>query len=402
MLKFKYKAISKDGQKVDGIIEAYDEFEAIGSLKQTHRVVESLIEIKPSQEISINFGSRSVPEKSLALLCSQFSIVLTAGMPLVRSIQLIADQIEDKKLKEILVQVADDVGAGYSLSQSFENKGGDKLPLTFIETIRAGEAAGTLDVAFRRLHSYYDKSAKTKSKIKAALAYPTFLMIVAAAVVAIIMLVAVPKFADAFASMSVELPLPTRMLIGFSDFASKYGAVIALFLAAGIMVYKIYGNTAAGGVKISKLKLRLPIFGRIAKMKAASQFAGTLSTMLAAGLPMTRSVAATAKAMDNVFMGTEVGRAVSDIEEGKRLAASLQKSEHLPEMLVEMTAVGEETGELEKTLSVVGEFYDSEVELSTQKALSMLEPAIIAVLAAVVVVILLSVYVPMFSLYQNI
>lgn len=398
MLTYQYRAISKDGAKVRGVIEAFDEYDAVTRIKETCSVVTKISRVEERAKPKSELFTQRISEKALTVMCSQFSIILSSGLPVVRAVELIANQTSDKALKKILNQVAGDVSGGFGLAQSFESKG-KILPSTFIETVRSGEMSGTLDTAFKRLEQYYDKASKTKAKVKNAMVYPVFTIVVAIVVVIIIMVVAVPTFTSSFASMGSDLPLPTKMLIGISDFFSKYILLMAGGIAAVIIGLKLYGQREKGRLLFAKVRLGIPVLGKITVMKSASQFANTMSTLLSSGLSIIKAVEVTGKVMDNYYLGKEILLQVPQLEEGKPLGASLRKCRYLPDLLVEMVGVGEETGTLESTLNVVGAYYDNETELASNKALTMLEPVIICFLAVVVCFILLSVYAPMFSMY---
>lgn len=398
MLTYQYRAISKDGAKVRGVIEAFDEYDAVTRIKETCSVVTKITRVEERAKPKSELFTQRISEKALTVMCSQFSIILSSGLPVVRAVELIANQTSDKALKKILNQVAGDVSGGFGLAQSFESKG-KILPSTFIETVRSGEMSGTLDTAFKRLEQYYDKASKTKAKVKNAMVYPVFTIVVAIVVVIIIMVVAVPTFTSSFASMGSDLPLPTKMLIEISDFFSKYILLMAGGIAAVIIGLKLYGQREKGRLLFAKVRLGIPVLGKITVMKSASQFANTMSTLLSSGLSIIKAVEVTGKVMDNYYLGKEILLQVPQLEEGKPLGASLRKCRYLPDLLVEMAGVGEETGTLESTLNVVGAYYDNETELASNKALTMLEPVIICFLAVVVCFILLSVYAPMFSMY---
>jgi type IV pilus assembly protein PilC len=402
MQTFKYKAVSRDGAKVTGIVEAFDEYAAVTKVRETCSVVTSIdrVQNRTTQEKK-ELVLGKISEKSLAVMCSQFSIILSAGLPIVRAVELIADQTSDRALRRILKEAAGDVAAGFGLAQSFESKG-KNLPTTFIETVRSGEESGTLEESFKRLHAYYDKSYKTRGKVKSAMVYPVFTIVVAVIVVAIIMVVAVPTFTSSFASMGVELPGVTKALIALSDFFVHWWLLLAVIISGGILGWKLWGRTEKGRLWQHRRQLDIPVLGKLAEMKAASQFANTMSTLLSAGLSMVKAVNVTAKIMDNYWIGTELSRQLPKLEEGRTLGSCLKAAGVLPALLVEMTAVGEETGTMESTLDVVGSYYDNETEMASQKALSLLEPVVICFLAGIVCFILLSVYLPMFSLYGNI
>lgn len=400
MRTYQYSAVSKNGANVTGVVEAFDEFAAVAAIKENCSLVTKITEVESRPKERQDLFPARISEKNLAILCSQFAIILSAGLPIVRAVELIADQTADKTLKRILRDTAGDVAAGFGLAQSLENKG-PSLPNVFLETIRAGEESGTLDNAFRRLHAYYDKTSKIKGKVRAAMTYPVFTIVVAVLVVVIIMVKAVPTFVKSFASMDVELPGVTKALIAVSDFFVGYWALLAALIAGGLLVWKLWGRTEQGRLWQHQKKLRIPVLGRLTLMKSASQFAGTMTTLLSAGLPMLRAVSITAKVLDNAYLAAGLSRQLPRLEEGRALGVCLRDCAPLPDLLVEMTAVGEETGSLEHTLEVVGAYYDNETELISQKALALLEPIVICVLAVIVVFILLAVYAPMFSLYAS-
>ena len=404
MATFKYKAISNAGDNAVGVIAAYDEFEAIDKIKQAgNRIVVSLTEVEERNGIKVEdwFKAKKVNTKKLALMCSQFSIILKAGLPVVRTVELIAEQTTDKELKAILKAVAEDVSNGHSLSASFENKS-KGMPTTFIETVRSGEDSGTLDVAFSKLHIYFDKSTKVNAKVRSAMVYPMFLLGLATIVIAVIMTFTMPVFEDMFASMNTELPLLTQVLIDITNFMLNYWYVLFGAIALIIIGLRIYANTENGRVNFAKMQLKLPMLGDVAKMRAASQFANTMTTLLSAGLTMVRSIGTTARVLDNYHLGLRLGTTVVGLEEGRRLGDCLKEIDIFPHLLVEMAAVGEETGSLENTLDTISAYYDNEVEIATARALGALQPAITVIMGAVIGIIVIALYLPMFTMYGGI
>ena len=401
MNAYRYKALSRDGKNVRGVINAYDEFEAVAQIKQECDIVLEIKEVAPSKREPININEPLwVSDKILSLTASQFAILLRAGLPTSRTVEIIAGQTSDKLMKRILKQVAEDVAAGYGLAQSLENRG-KKIPLTFIETVRAGESSGTLEQSFDRLAKYYDKSHKLQSKVRGAMTYPAILAVLAVIVIIIVVNVCVPVVAGVITSSGGTLPLPTRMLLGAYDFCNKWWPVMLGLLAALLIAFHFYKKTEKGRMKLAKLLLRLPVLGNINRMNVASQFANTMTTLLSAGLPTTQALSITGKVMDNYAAGTSVASSAVGIEEGKRLGDVLKESPYLPELLVEMTGVGEESGSLEETLFTIGSYYDSEVEQATTKALGMLEPAITVIMGLVIGFIVIAMYLPMFTMYSG-
>lgn len=400
MQAYKYTAISKDGATVNGVVEAFDEYAAVAKIKESCTLVTKISPVNATRYSGkAAFGQR-MKEKELAIVCSQFSIILKAGMPVVHAVELIAQQSDSKRMKKLLTSVASDVSEGISLAHSFETKEAE-LPVTFIETIRAGEESGTLPQAFQRLYRYFDHSAKLKGKIQTAMVYPLFTILVAIVVVAVIMIKAVPTFVSSFETMGTQLPLATRILIALSNFFVGWWWLLVAIAAAAVFAWRIWGHSESGRLKQNAWKLKLPILGKINLMRAASQYAATMTTLLAAGISIQQAVAVTGNVMDNAYVGHELSAQLPKLEEGKTLSECLRSCPMLPPMLVDMTGVGEETGTMEQTLEVVADYYNSETELRAQKAVSLLEPIIICVLAVIVVLILLAVYLPMFTLYDS-
>ncbi|MBR3159474.1 MAG: type II secretion system F family protein [Atopobiaceae bacterium] len=401
MKTYKYTARSSFGATVEGVVEANTREEAIIQLKDDGYIITTIEATGSEHDIDLRIGGKKTKDKTIAVMCNQFAIILEAGLPIVRTLELIAGQTEDKTLKEILTNVGDDVAAGYELAASFE-KHGPNLPATFIESVRAGEQSGNLTLVFQRLAVFYRKQSETAGKVKSAMVYPTFIMIVAVIVVAIIMIFAVPTFKSTFDSMGGELPLPTKFMIGTSDFLTKWWWLVVLIVGAiyaGLQLAK--RRSEKFHLKWSELGTKVPVLGRITTMSSSAQYASTMAVMMAAGLSSSQAVEVTAKTIDNYYMGSALAGIVPDLEAGRPLAETMAATEAYPQLVTEMTGVGEQTGELEHTLEVVSDYYDFEVQEATERAIGMIEPLTIVMLAGIVCIILLAVYLPMFSIYGD-
>ena len=403
MQTYKYKAVSKAGHKVNGIIEAYDEFEAVSKIRETCDVVTEIKEVEKN-ESKFSWESINEPmklsEKVLSLTASQFAILLRSGLPASRTVEVIANQSSDKLMKKILTEVAKDVAAGYSLANSLELHG-KKIPETFIETIRAGEESGTLEESFDKMAKYYEKSGKLKSKVRSALIYPAALIILSIVVVIIVVKVAVPTIAGMILESGGEIPAPTQLLLNMYNFMENNGLLVLAVIAVIVIAALIYKRTPEGKLKFAQLAFKIPVIGNINHMNAASQFASTMTTLLGSGLHMNRCADITGKVMDNYAAGKTVREAATGLEEGRTLGEMLRGNEYLPELLVEMASVGEESGSVEETLATIGLYYDSEVEQASAKALSMMEPIITVFLGVVIGFIVIALYLPMFSMYSG-
>lgn len=393
--------MSNNGQKVSGVIEAFNEMDAVDRLKQNHSIIIKMTPVKGEGEgfLNMEIGGNKLNNKAFIVMCSQFAIILNAGIPIARTVHLIAEKTSDKPLKKMLLKVGEDVEAGRSVAASFAERGEKLLPPTFVETIAAGEQSGNLDKAFQTVHEHFDKQAKMAAKVRSAMAYPMFVLFIAVAVVAVLMIKVVPTFTAIFDSMGGELPGVTKALIAISNFFIKYWMILVAIIAAVVIFYKVYGNTEEGRMNFAKWILKVPILGNIQELNAASEFANTMATMLASGLPMTRAISITAKTMSNYFMSTETGKLAVKLEEGRGLGQSMREANFMPDILVDMVAVGEETGEMEKTLNTIAKYYDAELDMAIANALAKLEPALLVGLAGIAGFIVIAIYMAMFGMY---
>ena len=401
LAKFKYSAISKSGEKVEGVIDGYNELDAVDRIKRDCDIVLKIAEVQEEKPGLLNaqIGGNKLNPKAFTVMCSQFAIILRSGIPISRTVQLIAEKTTDKPLKKLLNKVAEDVEAGRSIAASFEDHGKKLLPPTFVETIRAGEESGSLDRSFETMHEHYDKQVKMKARVRNALIYPAFVLVIAIAVVIVLMVKVVPTFTAIFESYDAELPLMTRILIAISDFFRNYIFIILGIVAAIIVAFKIWSNTEKGRLTWAKLSMKMPVYGNITVLNAASQFSNSMAALLGAGLTVTKCIGITAKVISNYYISQEVGKLNAKIEEGHALGASLRESGCMPAILTDMTAVGEETGELGETLGTIAGYYDSELQVALDAAMNKLEPAILVGLAVIAGFIVIAIYMAMFEMY---
>lgn len=407
MKSFRYEGLTAGGTPVEGLVEAFDKADAITRAREHCRV---LLKIEPVSggtlgtllrtDVEVLLSGGRVSPKKLALLCSQLEVALKAGLPLVRSLRLIAENEGDKHLKQILEDTADQVHSGRTLADALRDRA-PKLPTAFLETIRAGEQAGTLADFFARMKTYYTHAAASAARVRTAMVYPTILMLAAIGVIILIMVFAVPVFEESFASMGSALPGPTKFLIATSRFLSDNALLLIALTAIALMGLLLFAKTDGGRHAFARLALRLPGFGPLNRMNAAAQISSTLAAMLAAGLPLVQAAQITAAAADNLLIAEDLYAAIQGVLEGRTLSRGLQRSRYLPRLLVELTAVGEETGNLEETLTVAAEYYTREVDTAVKQALGILEPCITLVLACLVIFILLAVYLPIFGMYGS-
>ena len=404
MATFKYKALSPDGTEMNGVMQAPDEYSAVQRIRQKCPVIQEITQVKESGDsknlLSLEIGSKKIDEKALSVMCSQFAIMLRSGQMIGRVMQMVADQTADKKLKKLLQDCAEDVEEGSSVASALERHGDKMLPMTFIETVRAGEMAGTLETSFTKLESYYEKSYKNKQKVKSVMSYPIFVMVVAVIVLIVIMAKVVPSLAATFSDLGGELPMSTQILINTSKLFQRWYILMIIVIIALVIGSKIYFGTEKGRLVKGRLMLTLPVLGKINIFSGAAQFADTMSTMLSSGLTVNHAVEVTGKVLDNALLSEQVGAMIPKIEEGRGLGECMKACEFFPDNLKEMVAVGEESGSLDETLTTIADYYYNEQDHATQQAVSKLEPTIMIFLALFAGFIVLAIYLPMFTMYN--
>ena len=401
MISYKYSALSRDGAKVNGVVEAIDEIHAVEKIKEKCPIVLDINEVKTGGVYDIlNFEiGKKIDVKALSVMCSQFSIILSAGTPINQTLSMIASQTEDKKLKKMLENATDDVNHGSTVEQAFR-KNYDGLPEVFLETIRAGEMSGSLAQAFENMHEYFDKSFKNKQKIKSVTSYPIFVGVIAVIVVIVIMVMVVPTLTSVFSELGGELPWMTQILIDVSEWFGKYWLILLGIIAALFVLFKVLTSGEEGAKRKGELLLKLPVVGNINTLSAAQEFANTMSTLLDAGLTVGEALRVTAKCLSNPAISREVYAMAEKVETGTSLSEVMAKSTYLPQVLKEMSGVGEKSGELVQTLRTIGEYYSNEADFAIKSALDKLEPAMLVILALFAGYIVIAIYLPMFTMYS--
>lgn len=401
MATFKYKALTKEGMQISGVIQASDQYAAADQIRTTAPVILSINKIRDKGEsfLTMDIGGGRINLKNLSILCSQIAITLRAGVPIAKCLEMIAGQTEDKMLRRIFMQTAEDVAGGAGLAVSIR-RNGPKLPDTLVETIRAGEESGNIERSFSEMAQYYEKQYKTQSKIKSALAYPIFVVCVAIVVLVVVMVVVIPTLTQTFAELGGDLPVMTQMLISTSEFFSKYWVFMVIAVLALVLVWRLYTKTEKGQMVQGKMQLHMPVLGKIHRMSGAAEFANTMSMLLSSGLNVDRAIGITAKTLNNAVLREDTQSMISRIEEGHPLGECIRSCNEYPRTLQEMCAMGEETGELDSSLKVIGEFYTNEADTATKDALAKLEPTMLVLLAIFAGFIVISIYLPMFTMYN--
>ena len=400
MNTYKYTALSPDGTPTKGVVQAVDEYDAVDKIKATCPIVTNISAVKGKKGIlNAEIGGRKINQKNLSVMCSQFAIILQSGVNIARAMEMISTQIDDKKLKKILAGAAQDVSQGTGVADSFERNGPD-LPATFIESVRAGEKSGTIDRSFRQMEQYYERAYKTEQKVRQALTYPAFVIVIAIVVLIVVMAKVIPTLAATFSDLGGKMPAITKAMIGMSHFFGSHWIPIVSVIVLMALGIEISTLTEKGHIFWSRVALKMPVVGNINVLSASSQFANTMAVLLSAGLGVDEAVDVTGKSLSNYILKAEVRNITSYLQEGRSLGDCMKRCKHFPDTLVDMCSVGEETGELDQTLRTTGQYFDNEADHATKQAVAKLEPAILILLAFFAGFIVFAIYLPIFTMYN--
>jgi type IV pilus assembly protein PilC len=395
MAVFTYKGRSSAGV-VNGELEAETRLAAVSTLRSRGVVATQVQEKKAKAAAPKRIGG-SVSARELAVFTRQFSVMIDSGLPIAQALNILAEQSESKALREVTSVVAKDIESGSTLAEAFRKfpKMFDDL---FTNLIEAGESGGVLDVVLQRLSVYIEKAAALKSKVKSAMVYPVTIISVAVIVVMFMLIFIIPTFAKMFKDMGAELPLPTKIVLGLSDFLRAYWWALGLGLAAGIFGLKKYYDTDRGSVVIDAFLLRVPIIGMLVRKIAVARFTRTFGTLISSGVAILEALRITARASGNRIVERAVMAARVAVASGRTLAEPLRSTPVFPPMVVHMISVGETTGALDAMLQKIADFYEEEVDNAVGALTSLLEPLMIVFLGVCVGGIVVAMYMPIFKL----
>ena len=346
-------------------------------------------------------GRKKVKSKDLAIFTRQFSVMIDAGLPLVQCLDILSQQQSNKYFQQVLAQVRQDVEEGSTLAAAMARhpKVFDQLYSNMVE---AGETGGILDLILQRLSTFIEKIVKLKRDVISALIYPAAVVLLAIVAVAVIMVVVIPQFQSIFLGLlgpGEPLPLPTRIVVGFSNFLAGWGGLCILVVIIGLVVgIHFYYKTPRGLKQIDKLLLKVPILGSIFLKITIARFSRTLSTLLSSGVPILQSLDITARTAGNVVVEEAIVRIRGGVEQGQSFVEPLRASEIFPHMVSQMVGIGEQTGALDAMLGKIADFYEQEVDSAIANLLTLIEPALIGFLGVTIGSIVISMYLPMFSL----
>lgn len=402
MPTFVFKGRNRLGEVIVGERMA-DSRDVLRQLLRREQVMLTSVKEK-GREIAVpklGSGRKKVKAKDLAIFTRQFSVMIDAGLPLVQCLEILAQQQENKNFARVLTQTRQDVEEGSTLAAAMARhpKVFDHL---FVNMIEAGEAGGILDLILQRLSTYIEKIVKLRRDVVSAMIYPAAVVVIAIAVVAVIMIFVIPSFQSIFTGLlgpGELLPLPTRIVVGISDFLAGIGGLVILVsIIASVIGIRFYYKTPKGHRMIDSITLKIPIIGGILRKIAVARFSRTLSTLLSSGVPILQSLDITARTAGNVILEEAITKIRVGVEQGESVTEPLKASEVFPNMVAQMIGIGEQTGALDAMLGKIADFYEQEVDSAIAGLLTLIEPVMIGFLGVTIGGIVIAMYLPLFSL----
>src|ERR1700675_3587485 len=393
---FTYRGTNRSGGSVAGEMTASSKAE-LQSLLRRQQITPTKMSEKGKEFNMPTFGG-GVSAKELAVFTRQFSVMIDAGLPLVQCLEILAGQQENKLFQKVLTGTRSAVEGGSTLSAAMRQfpKVFDAL---YVNMVEAGETGGILDTILQRLSLYIEKNVKLQRAVKSALVYPIGVLTVAGGVIVLLLWKVVPVFATLFAGLGVALPLPTRIVIGASNFIGSYFGLALLVAFIGMIFgIKIWYGTPQGRFVLDSGLLKLPVLGLLLRKIAVARFTRTLGTLIASGVPILEGLDITARTAGNAVVERALQQVRKSLEEGKSLTEPLKDSAVFPGMVTQMISVGEQTGAMDAMLSKIADFYEEEVDAAVKDLLTALEPIMIVFLGVVVGGVVISMYLPLFTL----
>ena len=397
---FSYVAVDKRGKEKRGSLEAETRERALEQLKAEGLIPVSVREQGAlNKEIDFSIGKKVKP-RDLSVFCRQFVSITQAGVPMKEALQMLSEQTENKWLKRAISEVLLNVEKGNTLADSIRSQP-DIFPPMLVNMVEAGEQSGSLEIAFSRMAVHFEKEAKLKATIKKATIYPIILVIAAIGVIAVMLLFVIPIFIDMFADLDIEMPAITMFVMNSSKWMTSHWYVLLAIIVGVVAAYKLIYRTTQGRLTIDRIKMKMPLFGKLTVKTACSQFARTMSTLLMSGISTIDALETTSKIVNNIHYTNAMLKAREEVMKGVPLSEPLEASGIFPPMVYHMTGIGEETGNVEEMLEKMADYYDEEVEMTTQSVLAAMEPIIILFMALIIGTLVIAVISPIASMYSG-
>jgi type IV pilus assembly protein PilC len=398
--QYAYKVKDGNGRFVQGKVDAVSEAAVAEKLKAMGYVPLDVRQVNAGLQREVKFGRKKrIKLKDLAVFSRQFATMIDAGLTMLRGLTILSDQVDNLELRKVLKAVKQDVEGGMSISASFA-KVPDVFPPLMVNMTRAGEAGGFLDVTMRQIADNFEAEVRLRGKIKAALTYPVVVFVLAIVMCMGMLVFVVPVFKSMFEGLGGELPLPTQVLVFLSE-SMRFllpGIIVACF--ALVWWWRKYGRTERVRNVVDPLKLKLPVFGKLAQKLALARFSRNLSTLLSSGVPILQSLDIVSETTGSVVISRALKQVQESVRSGDSVAGPLGEHPVFPTMVVQMIASGEETGAIDAMLAKIAQFYDEEVEATTEALTALIEPLMIAFLGAIVGSMIIALYLPIFKIFD--
>lgn len=400
MTTFSYIVLEPSGKETKGTVTSENRETAVASLREGGRTIVSISEAGAlSKDVKLSLFDKKPSARDMAVFCRQFVSIVSAGVPVIEALNMLQEQTQNKKLRAAADGCRMDIEKGSSLADAMR-KHSEIFSDMFITMVDAGEASGSLDVSFERMATQFEKDAKLKGTIKRASIYPIVVVCVTIIVVCILLMFVIPQFTSMFEDMGTELPGITKFVIAASNFVKTKWFVILIVVAGAVFGVKYAKKTPGGAHFFGKIDLKAPIFGNLHIKTACARMSRTMSTLLAAGIPMMDAIEITSRTMDNIYFREAMSQARDDVAMGQPLSETLQRSGQFPPLVYHMLNIGEETGDIDGMLTKLADYYDEEVEMATAQVMAAIEPMIIILLAGIVGTVVFAVIMPMMSMYS--
>ena len=399
MANFRYQVIDSNGKMSEGIVEATSIGEASRKLKSDGKYIASLSLDKGKGIMNMEIGSPKLKSQDLVIISRQLASLLSAGITVVRALDMLYQQLESKKAKKCIGEVYESVQGGRSLSEAFREQKG-VIPNIMISMIAAGEESGRLDEVMGRLAEHFQKAQKLKNKVSSAMVYPKILAGLTAAVSIGLLTFLVPRIGETIVSLGGQLPALTKGLLAISDSLVKWWYIYLAVVALIVYGFKLWKSSDKGSEQWSYIMLKMPIVGKATTMNAAARFTRTVSTLLKSGISVLQSVEITEKSLDNVILEKKLAEARVEIRKGTSLSKSIRGITEFPPMIYAMVAIGEESGTLDSILDKAADYFEDEADAATAKMTAALEPVMIIILAVIVGLVVGGIAMPIFTMAQ--
>jgi type IV pilus assembly protein PilC len=394
---YDYKVRDRSGSLVTGQLVGDSETLVLRRLREMGMTPVEVKQAGTGMRMEINLRPGRVKLKTIAVFCRQFATMVNSGLPILRAISILADQTDNQELEKVLVQARTDVEQGSSLSGALA-KHPKAFNNLFISMIKAGETGGVLDDVLLSLADQIEKEVELRRQIKSAMTYPVVVVALVMLILTAMLLFVVPQFETIYTNLGGTLPLPTRVLLGISNAFRNYWYIIGLGVAVGSFFFRRYKKTDAGRARVDAAKIRVPVFGPLFHKVALARFASTLGMLLRAGVPILQALDNVKETVNNRVIADAIDDVKVSVQEGESIAKPLGKHKVFPPMVVQMMAVGEETGAVDTMLDKVAQFYNNEVTAQVDALTSLIEPLLIAFIGGAVGAAVIALYMPMFNI----